>query len=160
MKKMQISSNWTKPMLILMYITFFVFPAGLFLLGGRSLELHFGMMIVMLLILVFGGLTIYLTFSLSTVVVYENEISFKKIFEKEKRYSFDKIIDSETFPFRRLDFVYVQMRSSPGKCDTYLILNNNALLSGEEIYAEKFLNELRKSAINKKQMPQKENIEK
>ena len=94
-------------------------------------------------VLIAAGLTLYLTFSLSIVKVQGEEIKFKKMFREEKSYTFDKIGDSNTFRVKRLVFTSVEMENKSGYFDKYLILNNNALLSGERINAEEILDSLK-----------------
>ncbi len=67
----------------------------------------------------------------------------KKIFGAQKKYTFDQIGLPSAFRFKRLKFTSVEMEDATGEVTKYLILNNDALLSGERIDAEDILTEIR-----------------
>ncbi len=81
---------------------------------------------------------------LSEVKTDGTQIRFKKIFRPEKVYTFDKIGYPSSFRYKRLLFTSVIMKNSDGTREKYLILNNNAWLSGENINAEEILLRLKK----------------
>jgi len=136
----KISSSWTKPTLVLLTLLWVIFPIVLFAkkssFGGPNL-------LALLFAIILIGITVYLAFNLTEVVVAGEQIRFKKIFGSEKSYTFDKIGLPSSFRFKRLKFTSVEMEDSNGDVAKYLILNNNALLSGEDIDAEDILTEIR-----------------
>lgn len=142
MKEQKLSSSWTKPMLFLMIVLWIVLPIW-FLSTTENSKLGTGQIFSLVLFVVLVGLTLYLIFSLCEVKVIENEIRFKKIFGPERTYSFDKIGYPSSFRFKRLKFTSIEMKNQSGNVDNYLILNNDALLSGERIDAEQILMSLR-----------------
>lgn len=111
---------------------------------GREFRFEGGQLIAVVILLAFVGLTLYLAFNLSEVRLSKNEIKFKKIFGPEKVYSFDKIGYPSSFRYKRLKFTSIEMKGASEEIAKYLILNNNALLSGERIDAEEILLSLRK----------------
>ena len=145
MKEIQVSSNWTKPMLVLMFLFWILGPIilYLFMFINFGFELKINVILSLIIALVLFGLTLYLTFSLSIVKIQGGEIKFKKMFRKERSYTFDKIGYSKTFRYKRLVFISTEMKNELGDFDEYLILNNNALLSGERINAKEILDSLR-----------------
>lgn len=142
MEEEKVSSSWTKPMLLLMFFLWIVLPFW-FLSTTTNFKLSGGQIFAILFFVVLVGLTLYLTFSLCEVKVVGNEIRFKKIFGQENVYSFDKIGYPSSFRFKRLKFTSIEMKNQSGNVDKYLILNNDALLSGERIDAEQILLSLR-----------------
>lgn len=145
MKEKRISSNWTKPMLILMTIAWIIGVSVFFVQKGIDVK-NAGHIYALIMFLIMVGITLFLAFSLSEVKLTENELRLKKIFGKEKSYSFDKIGYPSSFRFKRLKFTSVDMKEKSGDTKNYLILNNNALLSGERIDAEEILLALRKKS--------------
>lgn len=130
-------------MLVLMTLVWIIAPV-LMLSTGREFRFEGGQLIAVVILLAFVGLTLYLAFNLSEVRLSKNEIKFKKIFGPEKVYSFDKIGYPSSFRYKRLKFTSIEMKGASEEIAKYLILNNNALLSGERIDAEEILLSLRK----------------
>ncbi len=143
MKEKKISSTWTKPMLILMSVVWVIGIPVFLIINGIDFNNpgHIFALIVCLLLI---GITLYLTFNLTEVTLKENELIFKKIFGKEHSYAFDKIGYPSSMRFKRLKFTSVEMKQKSGDTKKYLVLNNNALLSGERIDAEEIFLALRK----------------
>lgn len=149
MNEKTISSNWTKPMLILMTVFWIILPVILLYSSGGKIQIEGTQFVAVLIYVIFVGVTIYLAFSLAKVTANDNVIVFKKIFGKEKKYTFDKIGYPKSFRYGRLKFTSIDMKEGARNSSKYLILNNNAMLSGERNDAEEILNELRKSSSNK-----------
>lgn len=148
MEEIRISSLWTKPLLILLTLLWVITPIVLLLSAGIPTELEFGHFAAIFVFLLLLGIALFLTFSLAEVKVLRNEIKFKKTFGDEFTYSFEKIGVPSSFRYKRMKFTSIEMIERSGITRKFLILNNNALLSGEKIDAEKILWELRKKGRN------------
>jgi hypothetical protein len=144
MTEKRISSNWTKPILIIMVLIWIIFLPIIIFGAGGSFNFEAGQIFAGVLYLLLMGITVYLSLYLSEVKINDKEISFKKIFRAKKTYSFDGIGHTSTFRYKRLKFTSVEMEDKNGIAERFLILNNNALLSGERIDAEAMLDALRK----------------
>lgn len=141
MRQGKISSGWTKPLLVIMTLLWVVFPIVLF--AGDKFSLEGPRLLAALIAVVLIGITIYLALNLSEVVVAGDVILCKKIFGTQKKYTFDQIGLPSSFRFKRLKFTSVEMEDATGEVTKFLILNNDALLSGESIDAEDILTEIR-----------------
>jgi hypothetical protein len=139
MKVKKISSGWTIPMLVLMLLLWIVGIPYLIFSTGVELKLDGGQIFALIIFLLLIGLTVYLALNLAVVTISETGINFKKIFGAEKTYSFDQIGLPSSFRFKRLKFTLVRMKDVSGGKEKFLILNNNALLSGERMDAEEIL---------------------
>ncbi len=144
MTENKISSNWTIPLVILLLV-FWVIPIPVMVFsGGIPDNPDAGKIVAGIIYLIMIGVIVYLFIFLAEVKLVGDDIVFKKMFRAEKKYSFDKIGYPSSFRFKRLKFTTVKMKDNTGKYDKYLILNNNALLSGERKDAEEILIALRK----------------
>lgn len=145
MTENKISSNWTIPLVILLIVFWAILIPVLIFFTGDTLDgPDAGKIFAGIIYLIMIGVIVYLLIFLAEVKIVGDEIVFKKIFRAEKRYSFNKIGYPSSFRFKRLKFTTVKMKDNTGKEDKYLILNNNALLSGERKDAEEILLALRK----------------
>jgi hypothetical protein len=145
MKDQQISSGWTIPLIVIMFVFWVVMLPLLIYITGMDFKLEGSQLFAFIFYLLLVALTTYLTVSLSVVKLSGNEIICKKFFRPEKRFTFDKIGYPKTFRYKRLKFTSVEMHNDDGTKCKYLILNNKALLSGERKDAEKILLTIRKT---------------
>lgn len=138
MKEQQISSGWTIPLVIIMFILWVVMLPVLMFSTGMDFKFEGSQLFAFIFYLLLVALTLYLTFSLSVVKLSDSEVICKKLLHSEKRYAFDKIGYPKTFRYNRLKFASVEMQNEDGTRSKFLILNNKALLSGEKKDAEKY----------------------
>lgn len=145
MKEKQISSGWTIPLIIIMFVFWVVMLPVLILITSMEFKLEGGQLFAAIFYLLLVALTLYLTFSLSIVKLTDSEVVCKKFLRPERKYTFDKIGYPKSFRYKRLKFTSVEMKNTNGSIDKFLILNNNAMLSGERKDAEEILHSIRKT---------------
>ncbi len=142
MKQGRISSGWTIPTVIMVVALWIILPWSLVFSGVKALSpTHavFGFIAS----LVLSGIAIYLTFSLTTAEVYGREIIFRRLFEREKSYSFGCIGQPVSFEIRGLKFTSVKMEDTSGRIEKYLILNVHQGLFRDTVDAKRILTRLR-----------------
>lgn len=143
MRARKISSEWTKPMLIINAVFGISLPIIVLYFG---IELTGSAIFSLILIGSVIVLNIYLVLNLTEVTIHEDELRFKRVFGPERIYSFNQIGFTSSFMLHLLQFTSVKMYDEEGKAEKFLILNNFGLVSGENKDAKKVLLDLRKAS--------------
>lgn len=143
MRPRKISSEWTKPMLIInvalgIGLSINVLHFDFKLTGSHIFGLFLNLSAI--------ALNIYLVLKLTEVTLHENELRFKRLLGPERIYSFTQIGFTSSFMLKLLQFTKVDMHDEEGKVEKFLILNNLGLFSGENKDAKKILNGLRRTS--------------
>lgn len=143
MRARKISSEWTKPMLIINAVSGIVLPIIVLYFG---IELTGSAIFSLILIGSVIALNIYLVLNLTEVTIHEDELRFKRLLGPERIYSFTQIGFTSSFILKYLQFTTVDMHDEEGKVEKFLILNNFGLVSGENKDAKEILNGLRRTS--------------
>lgn len=140
-----LSSNWTNiglygmALLCLLCIPLFVFT-------WKNQELHVGMLIAPILLIVLMSFVVYQFLYVCTATIVADKLVLKKKFRAAKSYSFDAIGYPTSFQLKRTRYITVEMKNNDGNLEKYMIINSRALLSFENKDAEQTLIDLRNNS--------------
>ncbi|WP_394750555.1 hypothetical protein [Spongiimicrobium salis] len=141
-KTITLSSQWTN---ISLYGTALlcILSIPLLWLVWKNQELHMGMLIAPIILMVLLGGVIYQFLYVCNAQLIGDVLVLKKKFRPEKKYTFDAIGYPTSFQLKTTRYITVEMKNGDGTLEKYLILNSRALLSFENKDAEQTLIELR-----------------
>lgn len=144
-REITLSSNWTNiglygmALLCLGCIPFFIFV-------WKNQELHMGMLLAPIFLMVLIGFVIYQFIYVCTAKVIGDKLVLKKKFRPAKVYNFHAIEYPISFQLKTTKYIMVEMQNEDGKLEKYIIVNSNALLSFENKDAEQTLIDLRQNS--------------
>jgi hypothetical protein len=137
-----LSSKWTNFLLYSgAFLIIFIIPV--LSSGMINQKFHAGKVMAILILLVLIGFLTYQFIFACKAQLSGNMLILKKQFRPAKSYSFDKILSVSSFKYKRIKYITVSMLNEDDATEKYLILNNHAILSFENIDAEQTLLNLR-----------------